>query len=127
MSTQTSPLSFAQIIQQWAGFANKGDAKDIAALYTAKPSPNQAALIISQGTFSGQAAIQQALQGQFNAGWSQITVTDDEDHPQGNWAWSVGTWSSKVPVANGWWSVTWVQEGTAWKIQEHSVVQAQSQ
>jgi ketosteroid isomerase-like protein len=126
MSAQTSPPSFAQIIQQWQTAANKKDAASIAALYTAD-TPTKAVLIISQGPFSGQSEIQQALQGQFTAGWSGITVTDDEDHSQGNWAWSTGTWSSNVPKANGWWSVIWVQESTGWKIQQHSVVQYQSQ
>jgi ketosteroid isomerase-like protein len=122
MSVQSSP-SFSQIVQQWQDAANKQNAAAIAALYTAD-APTKAVLIVSQGPLHGQSEIQQGLQAQFQAGWANIKLTDDEDHPQGNWAWSVGTWSSTFGGAqvNGWWSAVWVQQGTAWKIQQQSIV-----
>jgi ketosteroid isomerase-like protein len=117
MST-TSP--FPQIIQQWQDLANKGDAAGLAALY----STNDPVAIFTEGIFRGQSAIQANLSTQFQQGWKNIKLTDDEDHPQGNWAWSVGEWSSTFAgqAVSGYWSVLWVQQGSAWKIQQQTVV-----
>jgi ketosteroid isomerase-like protein len=116
--SNTSP--FAQILQQWQDLANKGNAAGVAALYTA-----DAVGVFTEGIQRGQTAIQNDLDAQFKNGWTNIKLTDDEDHPLGNnWAWSVGEWSSTFsgsPVS-GYWSVLWVQQGGAWKIQQQTTV-----
>jgi ketosteroid isomerase-like protein len=115
--------NFAQIIKQWLNFANSGDSKDLAALYT-----NDAVGVFPEGIFDGVNAIINNLGGQFQKGWAISTLTDKEDHqltPNTPWAWSVGDWKGTYnnhPVS-GHWSVLWVQQSGAWKIQEQTVVQ----
>jgi ketosteroid isomerase-like protein len=112
--------NFAQIIQQWLTFANQGDTKGLAALYT-----SDAVGVFSEGIFDGVTAIINNLGGQFQNGWAITKLTDTQDHQLTNTlAWSVGDWSGtfKGPVS-GHWSVLWVQQTGAWKIQEQTVVQ----
>jgi hypothetical protein len=81
--------------------------------------------VFTDGIFRGQTAIQNDLDAQFKNGWTNIKLKDDEDHQLGNyWGWSVGEWSSTFagqPVS-GYWSVLWVQQSGAWKIQEQTTV-----
>jgi ketosteroid isomerase-like protein len=113
--------NFAQIIQQWLNFANSGDTKDLAALYT-----NDAVGVFPEGIFDGVTAILNNLGGQFQKGWAITNLTDTEDHPLTNTsAWSVGNWTGtfNTQPVSGHWSVLWVQQSGVWKIQEQTVVQ----
>jgi ketosteroid isomerase-like protein len=126
--SETSP--FGPLIKQWVTAANSGDAAGLAALYT-----TDAVGVFTEGIFNGVNAIIEDLGGKFQQGWSKINLTDNQDHLQqanpqpGNWAWSVGTWSSTFGKTNpgGFWSALWVlQPGNVWKIQQQTVVQSSS-
>jgi len=106
-------------VQQWQEAANKGDAATIAGLYA-----SNAVAVFSEGIFHDPQAIQADLAAQFKGGWTNIKLTDTEDHSQGDWAWSIGNWSSDFgtqPIS-GYWSALCTQQGTAWKMQQHTVV-----
>jgi ketosteroid isomerase-like protein len=121
MKPMSDTSNFAQIIQQWLNYANQGDTKDLAALYA-----NNAVGVFPEGIFDGVAAIMNDLGGQLQNGWKITKLTDKEDHPLTNTlAWSVGDWTGtfKGQAIRGHWSVLWVQQSGAWKIQEQTVVQ----
>jgi hypothetical protein len=115
--------NFAQIIQQWLKYATQGDTKDLATLYA---TVNPPVGVFPEGIFDGVTNIINNLGGQFQNGWAISSLTDKEDHPLGNLAWSVGDWTGtfKGQSISGHWSVLWVQESGAWKIQEQTVVQS---
>lgn len=118
--------NFNQIIQQWLTFVKQGNTAGLAGLYT-----SDAVGVFGEGIFDGVTAIINNLVGQFGKGWAITTLTDKEDHqptPTSTWGWSVGDWSGtfKGPVS-GHWSVLWVQQSGAWKIQEQTVVQTVQQ
>jgi ketosteroid isomerase-like protein len=124
MKAMSETSNFAQIIQQWLNYATQGDTKDLAALYT-----TDAVGVFPEGIFDGATNIINNLGGQFQNGWTIKTLTDKEDHQLGNnSAWSVGDWTGTFngQAISGHWSVLWVQQSGAWKIQEQTVVQSLS-
>jgi ketosteroid isomerase-like protein len=114
---ETSP--FPTLVKQWQDAANQGNAGAVAALYA-----TDAVFCATEGILHGRSDIQNDLDGQFKAGFSDIALTNEEDHqqPGANWAYSVGAWSSNAGAVKGYWSVLWVQQGTSWQIQQHTLV-----
>jgi ketosteroid isomerase-like protein len=123
---QTSP--FGPILQEWQTAANAGNTNAIQKLYA---TTTEAIALFTEGPIiKGAAEIAADLGAHFgpNNPYQKISITEDDYKQQGNWAWSYGTWSATLvtpqgqePI-NGSWSVFWVQQGSTWLIQLHSVV-----
>jgi ketosteroid isomerase-like protein len=120
--------TFAKIVQQWQNAANKNppDITSIMKLYA-----SDAILCATEGILHGTTEIQGDLQGALQV-WTDINLNPtsssfnhpEEDYQQSgaNWAWSAGGWTSNNGTGTGYWSALWVQQGTAWLIQQQSIV-----
>ena len=113
VDTAADEAAIEAAAQGWPKAYNDKNADGVAALYTedAKVFPPGKAAV------NGRAAIRDYFTSDIANEWAQISVTSEESHVAGEWAWRTGSWSAAVtPVLTGKYAEVWRRTPEGWRI-----------